>query len=302
MKFIKALFLGLSLLGLTACGNTETVRPTFYINENGHLIEVYNGEETDLGLVKGQDGKDGTDGKDGKDGVDGKDGKDGKDGQDGEVIYVDTSGHEEPQPDQPDYTFYTIEFIPEDTRYEVRSLVEFGASTTSSGWCGSITTKPGVLIKDIWVGNKNKMAQPYVLDKNYNVIQYRDKVGAALNFTYTDIYQENITIKFNHFESVMNDYYGPEKIRLTYALVETFELPQEFPQIEYGYAGLAIYNGSDTIYKVGLLGESVTSKELENFVLSFYPGYKIASKNYTSFTTTYQAVKFTTRKITLAKQ
>lgn len=83
MKLVKTLLLGLSMLAMTACGNTETIRPTFYVNKDGHLIEVYNGNETDLGLVKGQDGKDGTNGQNGKDGKDGLDGKDGVNGQDG---------------------------------------------------------------------------------------------------------------------------------------------------------------------------------------------------------------------------
>jgi len=123
MKLVKTLLLGASMLAMTACGNTETVRPTFYVNEDGHLIEVYNGNETDLGLVKGQDGKDGTDGqngRDGKDGADGKDGvngQDGKDGRDGEVIYVYTSSEQstetsEPEPEvelAPEVELYTVE-------------------------------------------------------------------------------------------------------------------------------------------------------------------------------------------------
>ena len=113
-------------LGLASCGTAQTTSPTFYINDDGHLIQVLNNEETDLGLVKGQDGKDGInglngingrdgvdgkDGADGKDGIDGQDGKDGrdgvngkdgqdgrdgvdgKDGKDGSVIYIEVDKH-----------------------------------------------------------------------------------------------------------------------------------------------------------------------------------------------------------------
>ena len=65
--------------GLSVKSNAAVKR--LYVNENNELIVVYaNGEEDNLGNIKGDPGQDG---KDGRDGIDGKDGRDGIDGING---------------------------------------------------------------------------------------------------------------------------------------------------------------------------------------------------------------------------
>ena len=166
---------------------------------------------------------------------------------------------------------------------------------------GELVSKPGYIIKDISLFNSDRMAAPYILDEEYNNILPNN--GASYNsidvrYIYSNINKENITIKFRHLEagSTLTDYGGARKIKVTFAINSATYIRPEADQIIYGYAGLQI-NNSDCIYKRGYVGETVTSEELENFILSLYPKCKIVTKNYSTFTTTYDAQCFTTRKI-----
>ena len=173
---------------------------------------------------------------------------------------------------------------------------------------GELISKPGYIIQNIMLANPKKMATPTILDNDYNSIecsnidfsQYKAGV-AAVKYEYNDINKEQIHISFNHVSPGMSDYYGAQVIRVTFSInYNTYKKPEVIQNI-YGYAGLQV-NNSDCIYKLGYLGDTVTSQELEDFVLSFYPNCKIVSRNYSKFTTKYDSQKFTTRKIWIEKE
>lgn len=169
--------------------------------------------------------------------------------------------------------------------------------------CGELISKPGYIIKDILFANPDQMAAPTVLDNDYNKILSASSNFYSIKYEYSNLNKEQIHISFNTYSNYYNasfntysNYYSAKVLRIVFAINnETYTRPT-VDQAIYGYAGLQV-NNSDCIYKRGYIGETVTSEELENFVLSLYPNCKITAKNYSTFTATYTTQQFTTRKI-----
>lgn len=182
---------------------------------------------------------------------------------------------------------------------QIKKIFELnGVSFYNSAFqCGELISKPGYIIKDILFANPDQMAAPTVLDNDYNKILSASSNFYSIKYEYSNLNKEQIHISFNKY----SNYYSAKVLRIVFAINnETYTRPT-VDQTIYGYAGLQV-NNSDCIYKRGYIGETVTSEELENFVLSLYPNCKIVAKEYSKFTTTYSADKFTTRKIWIEKE
>lgn len=199
------------------------------------------------------------------------------------------------------YTNLNSYTLPITKIFDLKGIYIDGESNYKIFMRGELVSKPGYIIKDISLFNSDRMAAPYLLDDDYNNILPDN--GAPYNsvdvrYVYSNINKENITLKFRELETLsdFSHHYGARKIKITFAINNATYIRPEADQIVYGYAGLQI-NNSDCVYRRGYIGETVTSEELENFILSLYPKCKITAKNYSTFTTTYSAQQFTTRKI-----
>lgn len=83
---------------------------------------------------------------------------------------------------------------------------------------GSLTTKPGYIIKELSLICTTKMAPATLFDEDYNVLNSEDigTYASGYKFEYTKLNHEQITITFNHKESGFNDYYGAELIKIVF--------------------------------------------------------------------------------------
>ena len=83
---------------------------------------------------------------------------------------------------------------------------------------GSLTTKPGYIIKKLSLVCTDKMAPATLFDAEYNVLNSKDinTYASGYKFEYSDLNQEQITITFNDTEVGLQEYYGAEIIKIVF--------------------------------------------------------------------------------------
>lgn len=84
---------------------------------------------------------------------------------------------------------------------------------------GELTSKPGYIIKNIFLANPRWMKTPYILDNDYNQISpssinENDYTGVAVKYEYANINKEQVQISWRS----SSYYYGAEVVRVTFSI------------------------------------------------------------------------------------